>query len=93
VTVGVARVALHFPASGSLKTKRSAVKSLLDGARARFNVAAAEVEHQELWQRSTLAFATVNTERSGAESTISKTVHYVEESYKATVLDVSVEMH
>ncbi len=36
------------------------VKTILHGATNRFGVAAAEVDHQDLWQRATLGFATVS---------------------------------
>jgi uncharacterized protein YlxP (DUF503 family) len=50
---------LHIPASGSLKSKRMVIRPILDGARVRFHVAAAEVAFQEQWQRSRLGFAAV----------------------------------
>lgn len=43
----------------SLKDKRQVVKGLLDGARRRFAVSAAEVGGQETWQRAVLGFAVV----------------------------------
>jgi hypothetical protein len=42
-----------------LKEKRAVVKPILEGARRRFQVSAAEVGHQEKWQRATLGFAVV----------------------------------
>jgi uncharacterized protein YlxP (DUF503 family) len=59
-------VDLHLPASSSLKDKRMVVRSLLDTARRRFGVAAAEVDHQEQRQRALLAFATVSSSVSHA---------------------------
>lgn len=53
------RIDLHLPESRSLKAKRAVLKPLLDGARRRFGVAAAEVDHQDLWQRATLGVAVV----------------------------------
>ncbi len=50
-------VHLHFPDAGSLKAKRrdlSSVKAQLHG---RMGAAVAEVDHQDLWQRATLAAA------------------------------------
>ena len=54
-------VDLHLPVSGSLKDKRAAITPILDGARRRHRVAAAEVDHQDRWQRSELAFAAVGS--------------------------------
>lgn len=52
-------VELHLPESHSLKDKRAIVRPILDGSRRRFLVAAAEVDHQDRWQRATLGFAAV----------------------------------
>jgi uncharacterized protein YlxP (DUF503 family) len=53
-------VDLHLPAARSLKEKRMVVKSIVDGARHRFRVAAAEVGHLDQWQRAELGFAVVS---------------------------------
>ena len=53
-------VDLRIPASHSLKEKRAIVRHLVDGARSRFEVAAAEVGRQDQWQRSELGFAAVS---------------------------------
>ncbi len=52
-------VDLHVPAAQSLKDKRMVVRSIVDGARHRFRVAAAEVGQQDQWQRAELGFVTV----------------------------------
>jgi uncharacterized protein len=45
----------------SLKDKRQVVKHLVEGARRRFAVSAAEVGRQESWQRAVLGFAVVTS--------------------------------
>ncbi|MEO7836585.1 MAG: DUF503 domain-containing protein [Acidimicrobiales bacterium] len=42
-----------------MKEKRAVVRPILEGARHRYRVAAAEVGHQDQWQRATLAMAAV----------------------------------
>ncbi len=51
---------LRVRESRSLKAKRSVVRSLVDGARSRYGVAAAETDHQDQWQRAEVAFAAVS---------------------------------
>jgi uncharacterized protein YlxP (DUF503 family) len=51
---------LHLPSAHSLKEKRAILRPVLDGARRRFAVAAAEVDHQDLWQSATIGMATVS---------------------------------
>ena len=55
--VVVLRIHLHFPESGSLKAKRSELKSVKAALRQRLGAAVTEVEHQDTWQRSTLLAA------------------------------------
>lgn len=50
---------LHLPATGSLKAKRALVRPILEASRRRFAVAAAEVDHQDQWQRASLGMAAV----------------------------------
>lgn len=46
------------------------VRSILDGARQRFGVSAAEVGGQDTWQRATLGFAVVASEARLAEGVV-----------------------
>ena len=55
-------VELHIPFSHSLKEKRAVVKPILEGARRRFQVAAAETDFQTKWQRAVLGFAAVGAD-------------------------------
>ncbi len=63
--VAALTVELHLPLVHSLKEKRSIVKPIVEQARARFQVAASELDHQDSWQRATLGFAAVGS--SGAQ--------------------------
>jgi len=64
------QVEIRIPEAHSLKDRRQVVRSLLDGARHRFGVSAAEVGGQDTWQRATLGFAVVASEARLAEETL-----------------------
>ena len=53
------RFDLRIRGCRSLKQKRHVVKALTAAIRQRFNVSVAEVDHQDLWQRATIAVAAV----------------------------------
>ncbi|HVE92075.1 MAG TPA: DUF503 domain-containing protein [Actinomycetota bacterium] len=72
--VGIGRLELRVPASGSLKSKRHVVKGLIGGLQSKFKVAAAEVDHQDLWQRTTLGISCV----SGTAFQVRKVLHEIE---------------
>lgn len=61
---------LRLDESHSLKDKRHVVKGLKDRLRSKFNVAVAEIDHQELWQRSVVAAVTVSSDQTKAESVL-----------------------
>lgn len=63
-------VEIRIPAAQSLKDRRRVVRSLLDGARQRFSVSAAEVGGQDTWQRATLGFAVVGSEAHLVEQVV-----------------------
>jgi uncharacterized protein YlxP (DUF503 family) len=55
--VAVLVIDLHFPDAGSLKGKRKDLSSIKAQLHGRMGAAVAEVDHQDLWQRSTLTAA------------------------------------
>jgi uncharacterized protein YlxP (DUF503 family) len=57
--IGVARYELFIPASGSLKDKRQVLRAISAAVQNKFNVAIAEVEYQNLWQRAAFGVSCV----------------------------------
>ena len=53
------RFDLHIPQSRSLKTKRAAIRPIVDGMRHRFRVSVSEVDYHDQWQRAAIAVAVV----------------------------------
>jgi uncharacterized protein YlxP (DUF503 family) len=64
MVVGLLTLEVHLPYAQSLKDKRQVLRSLKDRLRSHFNVAVAEVDHQELWQRATLGVVSVSNEQA-----------------------------
>jgi uncharacterized protein YlxP (DUF503 family) len=65
--VGVLTLELRIEDAHSLKDKRHVVQSLKDRLRGKFNVAVAEIEYQDLWQRAAVAVVTASSDRTHAE--------------------------
>ena len=55
---------IHLPHAHSLKDKRMVVRRLKDRLRSKFNVAASEVDHQDLWQRCQISVVTVGPDEN-----------------------------
>src|SRR3989442_1744000 len=64
--IGVLTLELRLENSHSLKDKRHVVKSLKDRLRNKFNVAVAEIEFQDLWQRAAVAAVTIASDHARA---------------------------
>lgn len=90
--VGIARFELHIPASASLKAKRTVVKGLIGGLRAKFNVAAAEVDHLELWQRTALGVTCVSGEAWHVQQMLENIEGFVESEHRVDVLSVHTDV-
>ena len=71
-------VHLHFPEAGSLKAKRKELSSLKTQLSGRLGVAVSEVDHQDLWQRATLAVACTAATASGAADSADRVERFVE---------------
>ncbi|MFB3921880.1 MAG: DUF503 domain-containing protein [Terriglobia bacterium] len=66
--VGVLTLEIQIPYSHSLKEKRAVLRKMRDRLRARFNVAVAELDHQDVWQRATLGVVSISDSQPLLES-------------------------
>lgn len=73
--------------SHSLKEKRAVIKPILDGARRRYLVAAAEVDRQDQWQRAALGFAVVSGDASHCREVLAGVERFVWSFPEVEVLD------
>ena len=90
--VALGTVELHLPGVDSLKGKRHVLRGLKEKVRARFEVAVAEVDHQDIWQRATLAVAYVSHDSRHANEVVSKAMDFIEANVDGDVIGMSVEI-
>lgn len=89
--VGVLTLELRLENSHSLKDKRHVVKSLKDRLRGKFNVAVAEIDYQELWQRAAVAAVTVSPDHAHAERVLQSVEHEAALLLGPELADATVE--
>ena len=65
--IGLLTLEIHLPYAHSLKEKRLVVQKIKDRLRARFNVSVAELDHQELWQRSLVGVVSISSDQQNLE--------------------------
>ena len=92
MTVGCCKIELRIPGSDSLKAKRRVVKSVKERVQARFNVAIAEVDRLDDWQRATLGVVTVSNDSRLVDALLSKVVSWIELSGDVLVVDYEIEL-
>jgi len=90
--VGVCTIELHIPESGSLKTKRQSLRSIKDRIRNTFNVSVAEVDGNDLWQKSSLAVAAVSNDKAHLNQTLDHVVNMVQSVPELSLLDYHIEI-
>jgi len=79
------RFELWIPDSQSLKTKRAAVRPIVDGLRHRLHVSVAEVDHQNTWQRAALGVAAVADSPGRLDEVLDTVERFV---YRAAAVEV-----
>lgn len=71
MVVGVLTLELFFPHARSLKDKRRVLHGFKDRLR-RYNVALAEIDFQDKWQRSRLGIVAVNSHQGLVEEVLGR---------------------
>ncbi len=66
--VGLLTLEIHLPYSHSLKEKRAVLQRIRDRLRSRFNVAVAELDHQDVWQQATVGVVSISNSQPLLES-------------------------
>ena len=90
--IGACTIELSLPGVNSLKGKRKVVRSVLDKLRARFNVAAAEVDALDVHRRAILGLAVVSNDGRHANSMIDTLVSFVANTADAVVVGHRLEI-
>jgi len=93
MVVGSISWQLSLPGCGSLKEKRTVVRSLKDRIRNRFNVSVAETDHQDVWTRAEISVALVATDGRFADSVLDKVDDFVDREARAIVMKTRRALH
>lgn len=70
--IGLLTLEIQITDAQSLKDKRQVLRSLKDRLRAHYNVAIAELAHQDLWQRSRVGVVTISGDVRHLEESLSQ---------------------
>ncbi len=81
-----------IPGNDSLKGKRKVVKSLLGRLRSKFNLAAAEVDDNDLWQKAVLGLTLVGNDRRFVNSSMDKIIDFTERNADGDIIETQTEI-
>jgi uncharacterized protein len=91
--VALCKFDLRIPGSTSLKEKRHVLKTLTASLRSKFNVAVAEVDHQDLWQRATLGVSAVASEGYHLKRVMHEVERHIDTFPAIEVLATDLTLH
>jgi hypothetical protein len=74
----------------SLKEKRRILLNVTERLKRQFNVSVAEVEYQDLWQRTKLAIAYVNSDARSGRSALDRIRNHLESDPRLQVMDSEI---
>jgi len=89
--VGLLTLEIQIPYAHSLKDKRAVLRKMKDRFRARFNVAVAELDHQDVWQRATLGVVSISDRQPLLDSLFRQVLAEAENILGDDVADHSLE--
>ena len=93
MNVGVCRVSFRLPENQSLKGKRQVLKSITSRISNKFNVAVAEVDDNDVWQRATVGICCVSNNGRRANQVLSRVVDFIINShFDVEILDYEIEI-
>jgi hypothetical protein len=84
--IGFLSLELFMPFSHSLKEKRKVLNSFRDRVRRRYNVALAELDYQDKWQRARIGIVTLNSGKKVVEDVLNRILAEAQEMVDGEIL-------
>jgi uncharacterized protein YlxP (DUF503 family) len=88
--IGLLTLEIYIPYSHSLKEKRKTLNKIKDRLKNKFNVAFAELEYLNKWQRSKIGIVTLNTQKGMIEKVFQKIILEIEENVEGEILQKNI---
>ncbi|KGR92035.1 hypothetical protein CD30_01550 [Ureibacillus massiliensis 4400831 = CIP 108448 = CCUG 49529] len=83
-----AEVEFMIQTAHSLKEKRAVLQRMITRTKQKFNVSVAEIDHQDVWQRTRIALVAVASSKLSAEREINNALAYLQSNPEWDQLDV-----
>jgi uncharacterized protein YlxP (DUF503 family) len=90
--IGLLTLEIHIPDAHSLKDKRQVLRSLKDRLRHKFNVAVAELDHQDTWQDSVVGVVTLSGTAAHVQKSLRTVLADAERQLGRDLVDHDIEI-
>ena len=90
--VGLMRLSLRIPGSGSLKERRQVLTSIKGRLRSRFNVSVAQIDDAGHWNGAKLGMVVVGDSRDYLNGQLETILRFIEENYPVEVFGLEKEI-
>ncbi len=91
--VGTCEIELIIYEANSLKEKRHVIKSIIERIKPRFNASAAEIDYNDLWNRSVIGVAVVSNKKSLCESMLLKIIDFIDNDNRVEIINRYMEVN
>lgn len=91
MVVGTCKAVLRIDGAFSLKDKRRTLKSLLERIKSRFNVSAAEIDKNDVWNSAVIGIACVSNDAGYSDGLLQAIVNFLENDPRIEVIDYTTE--
>lgn len=67
-----------IPGAQSLKEKRAVLQRVMTRLKQKYNISVAEVDYQDMWQRTIMAIVVVSSSKVSAERELQRALNYID---------------
>jgi len=91
MVIGLLTLEIFLPYAHSLKEKRKSLKGFKDRIKSKYNVALAELDYHDKWQRMKIGVVTLNSQQTFVEQVLHRILQEAEETVEGEILDHQVQ--
>jgi hypothetical protein len=91
MVIGLLSLEIFLPFSHSLKEKRRVLNAFRDRFRKKYNIAIAELDFQDKWQRAKVGIITLNSQKGCVDQVLQKILAEVEQGLDGEILRSEID--
>jgi hypothetical protein len=88
--IGVCELLVYIPDCHSLKDKRSIISNIKLHLRKKYNISISEINHKNLWKKTTLAICCISDNRQIIDRTIDSLIKEIDNNPKIELINYQI---